>query len=846
MKFLAHKSEAAEALIGVIMEWENQHTSSGHTVKAVRSDRGGEFVNRELQLFFRWRGIQHQKVAPYSPEQNGKAERLNRTLVESARAMLASRDVPKLLWADAVHTACYVRNLSPSTGRDKTPWELFHGTKPDVSHLRPYGCNAYVLMPPRYRQGKMSPVAARGILVGYDHPDGNKAFRLFFPKSPLGTTFKYHTSKDVQFDVPGQAVKWVPEKPNSRLYVPADPEPDPYDPVTPAGSPGATAVTDAAPPAPATTAAAPDPAAGAPSPAPTRAPSAEPDQPAPMDTGGDASPEAPVEAPEAPPSPPSPAARYPKRQRRAPAHLQDYVVNSAVGGIPTPTDLDEAYASLQSEQWKQAVGEEMSALLCNNTWELVELPANRKAIPCKWVFKVKQDSQGNVERFKARLVAKGFAQRHGTDYNEIYAPVSKHVTVRTCLAYAALRDMEIRQIDIKTAFLNGDLEEEIYMKQPPGFHEGGPNVVCKLQKSLYGLKQAPRAWYLKLSEVLTSLGFSPSQADAALFMKGSGAERVYLLAYVDDCLIFAPKGKTAVLDQVVSSLKAAFDMRDLGEASTFLGIDIARDRSTGTLSMSQSGYINQLLEKYGMLDANPRCFPLDPGIRLQRKGDALDEGFVYSELIGSLLYLSVCTRPDISFAVGALARYMSAPTEQHWAAAKGILRYLHGTRDVKLTFGHSSSSAELLGYCDADYAGDVDTRKSTTGFAFMFNGGVISWSSKLQATVATSTCESEYIAAAACTKEALWLRKLFADFSPSPDSVRVYCDNQSALSVITNPVITPRSKHIDVAHHFVRERAARREVEFSFVESAKQLADILTKALPKDKFLSCRIALGMK
>jgi hypothetical protein len=281
----------------------------------------------------------------------------------------------------------------------------------------------------------------------------------------------------------------------------------------------------------------------------------------------------------------------------------------------------------------------------------------------------------------------------------------------------------------------------------------------------------------------------------------------------------------------------------MGEVSTFLGIGISRDRPNRSLSMSQSRYITDVLGKYNMLDARPRSVPLCVSTPLQRDGRPLEPGYSFSELIGSLLYLSICTRPDIAQAVGALARYMSAPTQEHWTAALGILRYLNGTRDYRLTF---SGCSDLVGYCDSDYAGNVDTRKSTTGFTFLLGGGVISWCSKLQPTVATSTCEAEYIAAAAATKEALWLRKLMSDFGVSVSPVLIYSDNQGALSVIKNPVTSARSKHIDVAHHFVRERAARREVDFKYCATDLQVADIFTKALPSSKFHTCRRSLGLK
>ena len=857
------KSDTANVIKSVIARWENQ---LGSNVIAVRSDRGGEYIASALQSFLAEKGIQHQKSAPYSPEQNGKAERLNRTLEERTRALLYDSSLTLNLWAEAMNTASYLRNLAPVAGLPKTPWELFYGVQPDVSHLRTFGCLAYPLI--HSKRSKIAPVSSKGYLVGYERD--SKAYRIYLPDIS-----DVRVSKDVEFD----------ERPHQRKRNRDDMSGNTTD----AGSGGGPAAPylvteEGAPPPPAL------PALQPPAPLAVQHPgvinagsgpgsSSDSDS---NDSDANAVPTPPATAPLAPappvptvsaPDAPSTALRRSSRARRPPGDWWqipqgggDATANSAVvpaaantaasivaasspasAFIATPLTIEEALASPQAEQWKLAIQEELQALYGNNTWELVPRPYARKAIPCKWVFKLKLDSFGNVERFKARLVAKGFAQREGIDYTEVFAPVSKHTTLRTLLSLAAEQNMEIRQIDVKTAFLNGYLEEEIYMEQPPGFVEGGSDLVCKLNRSLYGLKQAPRAWYARLTEEVSKLGFTPSNADPALFTLVDNRITVYLLAYVDDCLICAPEGNTVVLDRIIAALQSVFDIKDLGEVNTFLGIDIVRDRINRTLAINQSRYIADLLAKYNMLEARPRSIPLCASTPMRRGSDyshPLDKSqFNYSELIGSLLYLSVCTRPDISYAVGALARFMAAPTNEHWNAALGILRYLCGTREYSLNFGGNPG---LVGYCDSDYAGSIDTRRSTTGYTFKLGDGVISWCSKLQPTVATSTCEAEYIAAAAATKEALWLRKLLSDFGINASPVLIYSDNQGALSIIKNPVTSARSKHIDIAHHFVRERAARREVEFKYCATTMQVADILTKPLPSNKFHTCRRALGLK
>jgi hypothetical protein len=397
--------------------------------------------------------------------------------------------------------------------------------------------------------------------------------------------------------------------------------------------------------------------------------------------------------------------------------------------------------------------EEMHSLLENGTWELVERPEGVKPIPMKWVYKVKRDAQGNIERYKSCLVAKGFLQKQGVDFEEVYAPVSKHTTLRALLAIIAQQDLELHQLDVKTAFLNGELEEEIYMQQPQGYEQGGPNIVCHLLRTLYGLRQAPWAWHQCLKKVLENLEFVALSADATLFRGTMDGETVWLLVWVDDILV-AAQGEERIA-KVKAHLTAKFDVRDLGPATYFLGMELSRDREAPSLKLTQKKLTGELINRYGLAYARARSVPHATGEKLRKEGEPLDTvRFPYSECVGSLLYLNVCTHPDIAQAVGVLAHYMAAPTIVHWEVALGVVRYLVGTADYGLTFGGSSET--LVGYCDADYAGDLDSKRSTTGYVFLMFGGAMSWSSRLQPTVAVSTVEAEYLSAGQAMKEALW------------------------------------------------------------------------------------------
>ena len=480
---------------------------------------------------------------------------------------------------------------------------------------------------------------------------------------------------------------------------------------------------------------------------------------------------------------------------------------------------------------------EIASLQSNGTWQLVDCPADVHPVTVKWVFDIKRDTHGAIIRFKARLVARGFMQQEGIDYNETFAPVGKYSTTRAVLAMSAVNGWHVHQLDVKTAFLQGTLQEEVYVDQPPGYTDGSDRV-CRLVKALYGLKQAPRAWHQHMHEQLTKEGFEVSTSDPGLYVctkLSADGQRIVLLVYVDDMLIAC--SDLAVLQQVKKLLMSIFDARDLGEVDGFVGMHVQRNWAAGTITISNARMIADLLREYGMEGCNGKEVPMSPGTVLMRdQGDPLDvKRYPYSALVGSLMYLAVTVRPDIAYAVGVLTKYMSCPRTSHWIAAKGVLRYLAGTPTVGITYGGTGSSTEPYGWCDADFAGDKDTRKSTTGFVFCVAGGAVSWSSKRQQTVAASTTEAEYMAASAAAREALWWKKLSYDLGSPVSCVHVGCDNNGALALLHNPVESTRSKHIDVHYHLVRNRVALCEVQFSRVPTEDMVADVLTKPLPAVK-----------
>ena len=775
--FIKEKNEVFEKF----KEFEALATNqAGHPIGTLRSDGGGEYVGRAFEQYLASKGIQHQLTIRYTPEQNGVAERYNRTICESARAMIAQSELPKRFWAEAVATAAYTRNRLPTKATQTTPHELWFKSKPDVSKFKVFGCSAYSHIPDQLRT-KLDDKAERMVFVGYG--TRCKGYRLYNPN-----TDEVVTRRDVVFDESrlglhlSNVERGVDKLPDLSVDLPS----------------------------------------------PTDPPIVE------LDRASNVTPER----------------RYSQRNHKPPVRygIDEYSCVSVehvalcASDLVEPANYSEAKSSQQSKQWLAAAKAEYNSLVDNDTWELVELPGNRRAIDCKWVFKAKYNKDGQVSRFKGRLVARGFEQKQGVDYEETYAPVVKYSSLRAVLSYAMSNKMLIHQMDVVTAFLNGVLEEEIYMTQPEGFIQpGSENLVCRLNKSIYGLKQSPRCWNSMLDSFLKSVEFKQSLADQCIYVREKGSVKTIIAVYVDDLVVMC--SSEPELNHVKQLLANRFKMQDLGELQFVLGISVKRDDDS--LSLCQRAYIEQILKRYGMAECNPVCTPAACDVKLIKDdGSKPVDIKQYQSIIGSLLYLAVATRPDISYSVGVLSKFNSCPTVTHLTAAKRVLRYLKGTMHLGLKYS-VTFSGEFMGYTDASW-GDVGDRHSTSGVVFLSVGSPIVWFSKRQTTVALSTTESEYIALFEAVKEAVWLRQLYADIGQTdvgPTILNV--DNTSANAIANNSKSSKRLKHMDIKYHYVREVVSDGAVATSYCPTNVMLADILTKPLARARFEELRNKLGL-
>ena len=507
--------------------------------------------------------------------------------------------------------------------------------------------------------------------------------------------------------------------------------------------------------------------------------------------------------------------------------------------LKVPKNIREAMAE---NPWIEAMQEEFLQYQLHDSWELVERPLDKRVLDLKWLWKNKLDEEMTVIRNKARLVAKGYPQEEGIDFEESFAPVARLEAVRIFLAYAAHKNITVYQMDIKTAFLNGTLKEEVYVSQPEGFvDKEHPDYVYKLKKAIYGLKQAPRAWYDELSSFLLNNNFTKGTVDDTLFIKKFKDDILIVQIYVDDIIFGSTNPNHS--KHFENLMKSKFEMSMMGELKFFLGLQI--HQSPRGIFINQAKYTIEILKKHGMENCDSVGTPMvtSPKIGADLFGKPIDPK-KYRSMIGSLMYLTA-SRPDIQFAVCLLARFQAKPTELHLKEVKRIFRYLRSTINMGLWYP-KDSGFNLTAFSDADHAGDQVTAKSTSGGAQFLGEKLVSWSSKKQDCTALSTAEAEYVSLSACCAQVLWMRTQLTDYGFTFDRIPMYCDSKSAIAISCNPVHHSKTKHIKVRYHFIKEHVEEGTVELFFVKTDYQLADLFTKALPKERFDYLVRRIGMR
>jgi hypothetical protein len=524
----------------------------------------------------------------------------------------------------------------------------------------------------------------------------------------------------------------------------------------------------------------------------------------------------------------------------------EYVMAAAdLGGNQSPTSLKEAQESPDWAEWHKAMIRELQTLHRKGTYIPSKLPHGRKPVKSKWVFKLKPSQGENPPIYKARLVAQGFTQVAGIDYDDTHAPSLRLESFRLFLAIAASLDLEIRGMDVVGAYLNGELDREIYMTQPPGFSDGTDDVLL-LKKTLYGLKQSGHAWREVCEGRLKNMGFKPLGTHKSLFIWRVGDLVELAAVHVDDFAVAIHKSRVEIIEEEISK---AFEINLLGDLSAMIGFDIERDRAKRVIYLSQKDYANKIVDHVGLTHANTAATPLDTHVKLtplpSGESDPSMAQTPYQLAIGSLMYLAMGTRFDISYAVQHLSQFSSNPSQTHWTAVKRVFRYIKGTADYRLTLGGISSDSRLEGYSDADWAADLADRRSISGFVFTL-GGPISWSSKKQATVSLSSMEAEYMAMTHATREAIWLRALLTEIGvPQHAPTVLHVDNQAALAFSQNRDFHMRTKHIAIRHYFCRDAVKNGDIAPQYIHTDRNLADLFTKALPAPRHRALVSQLGL-
>jgi transposase InsO family protein len=824
--------------------WTN--TQLNTKIKVLHSDRGGEYMSEEFTKYLAEHGTEQKLTVHDTPEENGVAEVLNRVVTERMRAILHASGLPKFLWGEAVRHVIWLKNRTSTVAvASKTPHEVVTGKKPNLSMLPEWGCPVWVHTKDN---SKLDARAIEGRWVGFD--EQSKGSRIYWPEKHSITV-----ERSLTFTKPLAVVDELEgenhEEPESRVKLSAPPNQR-----TPGNKPEVSAPEE--PRTPPRMSSGLPPVPEAPRIQRIRKPSRyvrdirEGEGSA---TGLGKQPSLPVglQLPESRATIEEVSEENEEEREEEREEGITMVVDAGDIEPLEPKSLAEARRRPEWPEWEKGIRDEIKTLEDAGTWELTNLPNGANLVGSKWVFRIKKDATGRVVRYKAQLVAQGFSQVEGVDYFDTYAPVARLSSIRTILALAARLNLELHQIDIKGAYLNGVLtdNEVIYMRQPPGYpYPNSGGQVLRLQKTIYGLKQSGRRWYQRLTDICReTMGLTRCNVDQAVFYRRDANSLIVMAVHVDDCTIAARPAEVVI--ELKEKLGTRVEVTDLGELHWLLGIEIARDRDARTIRLTQRQYIDDIIRRYGCHNERPLSLPMGTNMRLSSDQSpktpediAAMRNIPYRQAIGSLMYASLATRPDITFAVTRLSKFLQNPGPAHWEAARNIFRYLKGTHTHWLVFGEHEEI--LAGWVDADGSQEED-RHAITGYAFLMDGGAVSWNSKQQEIIVLSTTEGEYVAATQAAKEALWLRSFTNEvFGLELAPTTLFSDNKSAIALSKDHQYHARTKHIDIRFHFIRWIIENGSIRLIYCPTEDMLADTLTKPLPSTKAKHFASELGLR
>ncbi|KAJ9557270.1 LOW QUALITY PROTEIN: hypothetical protein OSB04_011884 [Centaurea solstitialis] len=843
--FLRTKDETSGLIKPFVKRVENQVNLR---VKVIRSDNGTEFKNADLNSFCEEKGIERQFSAPRTPQQNGVAERRNRTLIEAARTMLADSKLPITFWAEAVNTACYVQNrVHVVKSKGKTPYELFKNKKPFIGFFVPFGCPCSILNTKTHLgkfDSKSDDVRVFNTVSRTIEESDNVKFNEHTPNV-------HGTGPDWLFDIDSltnslnmsNAVDTGPiikEKETDTPFV--------LFPPSTISSEEKESETEEQ------------------EDASEHQEGDKETEEAPQFESNELGDTSEITRPEVSESDPDDS-NLGESLSEEPLHLtrtqKNHPASQVIGDVASPmitrkqsreagyvnthsgmlscflsqNEPKKVLDAMKDPSWIEAMQEELLQFVLQHVCDLVDLPKGHRVIGTKWIFRNKTDERGIVIKNKARLVAQGYTQEEGIDYDDVFAPVARIEAIRLFLAFASYKGFKVYQMDVKSAFLYGTIDEEVYVCQPPGFEDPKyPDRVCKLRKALYGLHQAPRAWYDTLSSYLLENKFERGVIDKTLFIKRTKTDMLLVQIYVDD-IIFGST-KEDMCKEFEELMHKKFKMK----LTFFLGLQVKQKRDG--IFINQSKYVATMLQKFGMNDAKPASTPMETHKHLTAdvEGEEVDV-HQYRSMIGSLMYLTA-SRPNIMFAVCVCARFQVRPKESHLHAVKRIFKYLKGQPKLGLWYPYDNSF-DLVAYTDSDYGGANLDRKSTSGGCQFLGGRLVSWQCKKQTTVSQSTTEAEYIAASQCCSQVLWIQNQMQDYGLSFLQTPIYIDNNSAISIVNNPVKHSKTKHIEIKYHLIRDCNEKKLIQVQKVHTDDQYADLFTKAFDVGRFIFLVTSVGM-